>query len=532
MRIIESWLRNRRFGTKIVLLSAIALVGIAVSTAVGMVAQSRNEDGAEQLSTSATLTREALEADMAHDAIRGDVLRALLAARSATPDPAEVTEINQDLNEHSAAMRDRLTNLAGPAAPAPVRQATTTVRPLVDTYLERAASVVRTALSGGGSAGFADFTTAFGDVEEQLPAVGDALEARAADVAGAVSGQRRSTETLLLVTALIAGGLFALTGWLIARGVLRPLREVSAVLDGLAAGDLTRTADAAGDDEIAVMARSLNTAIDSVRGTLSAVTGSAGTLARSATDMSRSTESIAASAHDVSGRAEAAADAADAINRNISTTAAGGTQMGTSIEEISRNATEAVRVVNEAVSMATRANGIMVELGESSGEISSVVKLITTIAEQTNLLALNATIEAARAGDAGKGFAVVASEVKDLAQETARATEEIARRVSSIQDGTSGAVTAIGEMTTVIERINEFQTLIAAAVEQQSATTSEMNRNIHEAVTRSGEISSTISAIAGSARTSSGEAATSQNAVTQLSTMAEELRGQVSRFRL
>jgi methyl-accepting chemotaxis protein len=127
---------------------------------------------------------------------------------------------------------------------------------------------------------------------------------------------------------------------------------------------------------------------------------------------------------------------------------------------------------------------------------------------------------------------VVASEVKDLAQETARATEEIARRVTAIQDGTSGAVTAIGEMTTVIERINEFQTLIAAAVEEQSATTSEMNRNINEAVLRSGEISETISAIAGSARSSSGDAATSLDAVGQLSTMADELRGQVGRFHL
>jgi methyl-accepting chemotaxis protein len=532
MRVIESWLRNRRFGTKIMLLSTIAIAGIAVSAAVGMIAQARNESDADQLAVSATLTREALEADMAHDAIRGDVLRALLAAQATTRDAAEAAEVDSDLAAHSAAMRDKLTNLAGPAAPEPVRAATATVRPVVDTYLERASAVVRAANSGAGTAGFADFSTSFSEVEDQLPAVGDALEAHAADLAGAVSGQRRSAERLLLLTALISGGLFAATGWLIARGVLRPLRQVSGVLDGLAAGDLTRTADATGHDEIAVMARALNAAIDSVRGTLVAVTGSAGTVARSATDMARSTTSIAASAGDVSDRAGAAADAADAITRNISTTAAGGTEMGTSIDEISRNATEAVRVVNEAVSMATRANGIMLELGESSGEISSVVKLITTIAEQTNLLALNATIEAARAGDAGKGFAVVASEVKDLAQETARATEEIARRVSSIQVGTSGAVTAIGEMTTVIERINEFQTLIAAAVEQQSATTSEMNRNISEAVTRSGEISETISVIAGSARTSSGEAATSLDAVRQLSAMAEELRGQVSRFRL
>jgi methyl-accepting chemotaxis protein len=532
MRAIESWLRNRRFGTKIMFLSVIAIAGIAIGAVVGIVAMKNGEEDADQLSAAATLTRDALEADMAHDAVRGDVLRALLAAQVATPDAAEIAAVNKDLEEHSATMRDELTTLAGPPAPAAARDATATVRPLADRYLDRAAVVVQAANNRTSTTGYADFTTSFTEVEEQLPAVGDALEAHAASVADNVSRNRRTTEWLLALTAVVASVLFAATGWLIARGVLRPLREVSGVLDGLATGDLTRTADAAGRDEMGVMAGALNTAIDSVRGTLGAVTRSAGTVARSTSDMARSTQSIAASARDVSERAVAAAGAADAINRNISTTAAGGTEMGTSIEEIARNAAEAVRVVNEAVSMAARANGIMLELGESSGEISSVVKLITTIAEQTNLLALNATIEAARAGDAGKGFAVVASEVKDLAQETARATEEIARRVASIQDGTSGAVTAIGEMTAVIERINEFQTLIAAAVEQQSATTSEINRNIHEAVTRSGEISETISAIAGSARSSSSDAVTSQDAVAELSTLAEDLRSQVSRFRL
>jgi methyl-accepting chemotaxis protein len=536
MRAIESWLRNRRFGTKIMFLSVIAIAGIAVSAAVGIVAQSRSEKGADQLAAAAVLTRAALEADMAHDAVRGDVLRALVAGQGGAVNASELDEVTGDLGAHSDIMRDKLALLDGAAAPPSARSAADRVRPMIDRYLELAATVLRTATSGGArgadTAGWAAFSTSFSEVEENLPAVGDALETHANDVADAVSAQRHTTTWLLIATALVAGALLAATGWLIARGVLRPLRQVSGVLDGLAAGDLTRTADAAGRDEMAVMARALNTAIDSIRGTLGAVTGSAGTVARSAGDMARSTQSIAASARDVSDRAVAAAGAADAITRNISTTAAGGTQMGTSIGEIARNAAEAVRVVNEAVSMATRANGIMLELGESSGEISSVVNLITTIAEQTNLLALNATIEAARAGDAGKGFAVVASEVKDLAQETARATDEIARRVTSIQDGTSGAVTAIGDMTAVIERINEFQTLIAAAVEQQSATTSEMNRNIHEAVTRSGEISETISAIAGSARSSFTDAATSQDAVGQLSTLAEDLRSQVSRFRL
>jgi methyl-accepting chemotaxis protein len=174
----------------------------------------------------------------------------------------------------------------------------------------------------------------------------------------------------------------------------------------------------------------------------------------------------------------------------------------------------------------------MNKLGDSSAEIGNVIKVITSIAEQTNLLALNATIEAARAGEMGKGFAVVASEVKDLAQETSRATEDISRRVEAIQSDTSGAVAAIEEISIVIQRISDFQTTIASAVEEQTATTAEMNRSVTEASGGTGEIAQNITGVAEAARMTSQGVAETRQASADLARMSTELSSLVSTFRL
>jgi methyl-accepting chemotaxis protein len=173
----------------------------------------------------------------------------------------------------------------------------------------------------------------------------------------------------------------------------------------------------------------------------------------------------------------------------------------------------------------------MNKLGASSAEIGNVIKTITAIAEQTNLLALNATIEAARAGELGKGFAVVASEVKDLAQETARATEDISKRVEAIQADTGGAVTAIEQISHVIAQISDFQTTIASAVEEQTATTAEMNRSVAEAATGSNEIAQNITGVAEAARLTSEGVTQTQQATTELARMSADLTALVGNFR-
>ena len=346
---------------------------------------------------------------------------------------------------------------------------------------------------------------------------------------------RETADGFLTIMALglaLAALIAALVAWWTTRSITRPLAEAASVLVAVADGDLTRRVDVTSTDEVGQMGHSVNTALAAISAVITEFGHSASGLAATSHRIGALSGQIAKGAEESSAQANVVADAAQEVSRNVQTVAAGSEEMGSSIREISHNANEAATVAARAVDTVRVTTETVSRLGESSRMIGDVVKAITTIAQQTNLLALNATIEAARAGEAGKGFAVVAGEVKELSQETARATEDISRRVEAIQADTTSAVDAIAEVTHVISQISDYQTTIASAVEEQTATTSEMNRSVSDAASASGQIAANIGNVADVARTTTASVEESRCAADELDEVSRRLQSLVGGFRV
>ncbi|KQS66967.1 hypothetical protein ASG41_08825 [Modestobacter sp. Leaf380] len=377
----------------------------------------------------------------------------------------------------------------------------------------------------GGEAG-----EAYGIVLDIADEIAASAQARLAGLEQEQAAAQNRAGWLLTVAGVVGVLLAALLAWLVTRSLVRPLESIRAVAEAVGARDLTRTTGLHRRDEVGRTGAALDAAVTEVRQLVAQLDASADAVAASAQGLSASSAQIASSAEQTSARSGQVSGAADEVSRSVATVAAGAEQMSASIREIAQNANEAARVAAGAVTEAEATNATISRLGVSSAEIGDVVKVITAIAGQTNLLALNATIEAARAGEAGRGFAVVADEVKQLAQATARATEDIARRVEAIQADTGGAVAAIGRIGEVIGQINDYQLTIASAVEEQTATTNEMSRSVAEAAGGSTEIAATITGVSTAAGATTQALDATRVSVQELSAMATELRGAVARF--
>jgi methyl-accepting chemotaxis protein len=523
---IRQWARDRSIRTKLALIGLIGLLAVLLVSLVGVQALGSATQRARELEMLSGLIRVTLEADMAHDAVRGDIQRALLDAGG--PDAAAA---QTDFAEHRAVLAEGVEVFRTTEMPENVRDAAESVAPMVQRYLELADRTLGLAVSGSVTGTTYEwFMNAFKQVEERLPVIGDALSVHVSTASAAVDQQRRSATQILLIVGILSALLLTVVCLLVGRGIVRPLSAVSGVLDGLAKGDLSRTTPVTSADETGRMSRALNAAIASVRSTIGALAASAESMATSADRLSRVSDDLAANAQEVDRQVAAVTVGAERVSQNVATVAAGGEQLSSSIRDIGSNASEAARVGAEAVAVGQKTNLTMSLLAESSAEIGNVVQLITAIAQQTNLLALNATIEAARAGEAGKGFAVVANEVKDLAHETAMATKHISERVDVIRANTAGAVETIAQIGTIIMKINGLQTMIATAVEEQTATTRESNRSITEAANFSADIAANITTVANAVASSTEAAQACRQAAGDLAGTADELQRLVAQF--
>jgi len=308
------------------------------------------------------------------------------------------------------------------------------------------------------------------------------------------------------------------------------VEQILSVVSAAAEGDLTREIAIEGDDAVGQVAAGLRTLLSTMRVSMGDISRTAEALAASAEQLTSLSQGMGEGATLTSDRAGSASTASVQVSASIQTVATAAEEMTASIREIAKNATEAAAVATDAVNVAGGAEATVASLGESSAEIGQVIKVITSIAQQTNLLALNATIEAARAGDAGKGFAVVANEVKELAKETAKATEDIGQKIEAIQSDTQGAVSAIGRIAEVIGRINDIQTTIASAVEEQTATTNEIARSVTEAAAGANGIAEDVTQVASAAADTRQGAQDTLESATQLTDISSQLKDLVGKF--
>ena len=407
------------------------------------------------------------------------------------------------------------------------------LRELQATAIKNAASGERDAVIKAGDEITAKATNVNGVIKKSLDEIAVSNEKLLLQEGEEMDAANRAMGLTISITTVVALVIGIFVAVLLSRSISRATQSVLTQAEAIAAGDLTRDdLKVRSQDELGDLTTAINRMSGSLKRMIQDITENSVQVASASEELSSTSQQITANSEETSAQANVVSTSAQQVSQNLQTVATGAEEMGASIKEIAKNASEAAKIATSAVKVAENTTATVSKLGDSSTEIGQVIKVITSIAQQTNLLALNATIEAARAGEAGKGFAVVANEVKELAKETAKATEDISRKIEAIQTDTKAAVAAIASISEVINQVNGISNTIATAVEEQNATTNEMARNVSEAAHGSGEITSNIGGVAEAAESTTRGAADTQKASEQLVGTAAELRRLVAQFKI
>jgi methyl-accepting chemotaxis protein len=431
-----------------------------------------------------------------------------------------------DLSPHWSlqANRDRL---------AEVKKQLPVLREIQETVMKKAAGDEHDAVAKAGNEYADKATVATEAIKKPLGDLVDTITTLNKESIEEMNGQTRSMNLTMGITTFLALAVGIFVALFLSRKISGATQAVLVQAEAIADGDLTRDdLKIQSQDELGDLTTAINKMSGSLKRMILAITENSLHVSAASEELSSTSQQITANSEETSAQAKVVSNATQQVSQNLQTVATGAEEMGASIKEIAKNASEAARIATSAVRVAETTTATVSKLGESSNEIGQVIKVITSIAQQTNLLALNATIEAARAGEAGKGFAVVANEVKELAKETAKATEDISRKIEAIQTDTKAAVEAIASISEVINQVNGISSTIATAVEEQNATTNEMSRNVSEAAHGSGEITSNIAGVAQAAESTSRGAGDTQKAAQQLVETSAELRRLVDQFKI